>query len=203
MAGLIKKELGALATELRAATKAVGFSFGVLWLIQTINWIGGHWLNVYGVIPRTTVGLWGLLTMPFLHDGWGHLLANTIAGVPLAFMAMERRRRDFFIVAGVSALTGGLMAWLLGGTGTVHVGASGVVFGLMGFLLARGFVERRAGPIIMSVLVAFFYGGSMFSMLPFLYPGISWQGHLGGFLGGLLVAKLLGGKGPAKPKAKD
>ena len=195
MAGLIKKELGGLVGEVKAAATVAGGSFGVLWVIELVNWMGGHWLNQYGVVPRTLHGLWGLLTMPLLHDGWGHLLGNTMAGIPLALMAMERKRSDFFLVAGTSALTGGLMAWLLGGAGTVHVGASGVVFGLMGFLVARGFVEKRFWPIVMSVLVAIFYGGSLFSMLPFLMPGVSWQGHLGGFLGGLLVARMVGRQG--------
>jgi len=193
MAGVIKKEFGALLKDVKTAGKVSLGAFGVLWAVNFVNWVTGWAFLEYGVVPRTVDGLWGLLTMPFLHGGWGHLLANTLAGIPLALMAMERKKSDLAVVTAVTMVTSGLGCWLLGATGSVHVGASGVIFGLIGFLLGRGIWERRAGPMIMSVVVGAVFGGSLFTMIPGLTAGISWQAHLFGFLGGLLCAKLLRG----------
>ena len=198
MAGLIKREFGGLVADVKSAGKVALGVTGVLWAANFVNWVSGWAFTQYGVVPRTVDGLWGLLTMPLLHGGWGHLFANTLAFIPLAFMAMERKKSDLAVVTAVTMVTSGLGCWLLGSTGSVHVGASGVVFGLIGFLLGRGIWERRAGPMIMSVVVGAVFGGSLFTMIPGLTAGISWQAHLFGFLGGLLCAKLLGGGGSKK-----
>ncbi|HJN72752.1 MAG TPA: rhomboid family intramembrane serine protease [Myxococcota bacterium] len=201
MAGVIKREISAMVADVKTAGAITVGAAGVLWAVNFVNWVTGWAFLDYGVVPRTVDGLWGLLTMPFLHGGWGHLLANTLAGVPLAMMAMERKKSDLAVVTAVTMLTSGLGCWLLGATGSVHVGASGVIFGLIGFLLGRGIWERRAGPMIMSVVVGFLFGGSLFTMIPGIAAGISWQAHLFGFVGGLLCAKLMGGtKAKAPPE---
>jgi membrane associated rhomboid family serine protease len=130
--------------------------------------------------------------MPFVHADLGHILANTTAGIPLMMLAMTRKRSDAAAVAVVAALTGGLGAWLLGAPGSLHIGASGVVFGWLGFLMGRGIFERRASAILLSVGVTLVYGGALWGLVPGLVNGISWQGHLFGFLGGLLVSRFLG-----------
>lgn len=191
---LIAREAGALVTDLKKAAKWSVGAAAALTGITTVNWLMGWDLLAYGVAPRTTAGLAGILAMPLLHAGWGHLIGNVFAGIPLAFMSMERKRSDFVVVSVVSALTSGLGCWLFGATGSIHVGASGVVFGLIGFLLGRGWYERRPGPMIMAGGVGFFFGGALLTMLPGLFAGISWQAHLFGFLGGLFVAKVLGGR---------
>ena len=99
---------------------------------------------------------------------------------------------DFWVVAVGSALTAGLGTWLVGASDSVYIGASGVVFGFLGFPMGRGIHERSAKSILLSLTVTFFFGGMLWGVLPSVGPGISWEGHLFGFLGGLLVSRLLG-----------
>ena len=111
---------------------------------------------------------------------------------------MARRKRDFFIVSALSALVGGLGIWLIAPALSVHVGASILIFGFLGFLLSRGIFERRFWPILGSIVVFFLYGGALFGIVPG-QAGISWQGHLFGLLGGILAARLL--RTPSLPAA--
>ncbi len=189
---LLKRKGKALVTQVKAATVATGVSWTVIWTVTLADWIGGGWIAVHSVVPRTLHGLWGVLVMPFVHADLGHILANTTAGIPLMMLAMTRKRSDAAAVAVVAALTGGLGAWLLGAPGSLHIGASGVVFGWLGFLMGRGIFERRVGAILLSVGVTLMYGGTLWGLVPGLVNGISWQGHLFGFLGGFLVSRFLG-----------
>ena len=118
--------------------------------------------------------------------GFAHLAANTIPFIVLGWLVMLRSTSDFFVVAVVSAVVSGLGAWLLGGSRSVHVGLSGVIFGFLGYLLARGIYERRLSAIVLALIALVLYWGALWGMLP-LQAGVSWQGHLFGFLGGWLV----------------
>lgn len=204
MSNVVRRKLGSLGRQLKSAAVVTGVSFGLLWIVEVADLvIFGSGLDAYGVHPRSLVGLAGVLTMPFLHGGFLHLFSNTVAGVPLAFLSMERRRSDFFVVSAVTAVTAGMGAWLFGSTGSVHIGASGVVFGLLGFLMARGFYERRVVPILMSVFVGTVWGSMLIGLVPGLFSGISWQAHLFGFLGGVGVARFLGRKLRQKPRSRS
>jgi membrane associated rhomboid family serine protease len=191
---MLKKELGALAVETQARARLVGRSIALLWLIEAVDALvfsGG--LDAYGVAPWSPAGLIGLLTMPFLHAGFGHLLANSVGIALLGWLTTARRRMDFWVVSVVSALTAGLGAWVFGAPGSVHIGASGVVFGYLGFLMGRGVWEQRFWPVLTSLLVTFTFSGMLWGMIPGLAgAGISWQGHLFGWIGGLLLARALG-----------
>ncbi|MCB9792533.1 MAG: rhomboid family intramembrane serine protease [Alphaproteobacteria bacterium] len=189
----MQRRVGQLQRSASSAARTVGGLFAFLWVLELVDvlLLGGA-LDRFGVRPRTLSGLWGILFAPFLHAGVAHLLANTVAGVPLAFLTMARKRMDFMVVSVVSAITAGLGAWVFGAPGSVHIGASGVIFGYLGFLLGRGVFERRLGAVLLSALVAFLYGGMIVGVLPGLFPGVSWQSHLFGFLGGLLVSRALG-----------
>lgn len=168
----------------------LGVLVAVLWGIELIDWLvlrGA--LDGLGIQPRTPGGLQAIVVAPWLHAGFGHLFANTIPLVVLGWFVMLRRTSDFFIVSLAALLASGLGIWLFGGASSIHLGVSGVVFGLFGYLLARGYYER-SGVAIMLALVAFLiYGGMVWGMLP-LQRGISWQGHLFGCLGGVVVAYL-------------
>ncbi len=164
----------------------------VLWAIEIADWLIFRgaldpWL---GIRPRSVQGLWGILFAPFLHGGFMHLLANTVPLVSLGWLIMLRKTEDWFVVSVIAALCSGLGTWLVGSPYSVHIGASGVIFGYFGFLLLRGYFERSVVAIAFSLLVAFFYGGIIWGVLP-NQPGISWEGHLFGFLGGILAARLL------------
>ena len=189
---VVKEEARALARELRLRVTVVSLSVGALWLVQLVNFfVFDSELVAYGVQPRSLLGLFGILFMPLLHGGWGHLLANTL-GAPLAFLASERRTADLVLVSIGTALSSGLGCWLFGAAGSVHVGASGVIYGYLGFLMGRGLFERRPVALLLAGLTTFLYGGLLWGVLPLLSgPGISWQGHLFGWLGGLFMARLL------------
>ena len=184
-----------LASTARTQLTILAWTVGLLWVIELADLFVFHrQLDRYGIHPRDTHWLWGILFAPFLHAGLGHLIANTVPLVVLGWLVMLRRTSDFFVVGACAALASGLGAWLLGSPGSVHVGASGVIFGFLGYLLARGYFERSVGSILVAILVGILYGGALWGLLP-VTPGISWQGHLFGFLGGGATA---GGRGEGR-----
>lgn len=166
----------------------LGTIVAVLWLVEMFDWLVVRGaLDGLGIQPRTLGGLQAIVVAPWLHAGFGHLLANTIPFVVLGWFVMLRRTTDFFVVALAALLASGLGIWLFGGASTIHLGISGVIFGFFGYLLARGYYERSIVAIVMAALAFLIYGGMMWGMLP-LQQGVSWQGHLFGFVGGVLVA---------------
>jgi membrane associated rhomboid family serine protease len=163
----------------------------LLWVIQFMNALlfSGQ-LAVYGIAPRSIVGLRGILLAPLLHGSFSHLAANTIPLVTLGWLIMLQATRRFWWVTAIAMVVSGLGTWAIGAASSVHVGASGVIFGYLGFLLARGYFERSVASIGLSVIVLSLYGGLIWGVLP-TQPGVSWEGHLFGFLGGILAARLL------------
>jgi len=143
----------------------------------------------HGIVPRTIYGLTGIVMAPFIHASLQHLVANTIPFVILGAVILLRGARAFTTVAIVSALIAGFGTWLFGTPGTMHIGASGVVFGFFGYLLFRAVYDRKLSSILIALIVAVLYGGSLLmSIVP--AQGISWTGHLFGFLGGIAAARL-------------
>jgi membrane associated rhomboid family serine protease len=170
----------------------------LMWAVQLLNlWVFQGSLVGYGIVPRSLSGLWGILFAPFLHGGWGHLMANTVPFVILGWLVMAGAIADFVVVTITTMIVAGLGTWLFGGPGTVHVGASGLIFGYLGYLLLRGYFERSVGAIALSILVGVVYGSMIWGILP-TAPRISWQGHLFGFVGGAIAARYL-----AKPRSAD
>ncbi|MGH2538295.1 MAG: rhomboid family intramembrane serine protease [Candidatus Promineifilaceae bacterium] len=164
----------------------------LIWALELFDqlFLGGR-LDSLGVRPGRLAGLSGILFMPFLHDGLAHVLANSLPFAVLGWLVMVRRLTDFFLVAAVAALVAGLGVWLFGREGTVHVGASGLIFGFFGYLLLRAYFERSLASISLALLVLLLYGGLLCGVLP-SHMGVSWQAHLFGFLGGVLAAYWLG-----------
>ena len=180
-----------LKRELVAQLYILGGTLALLWAIEIVDlavFQGG--LDGYGIRPRSAVGLIGILLAPFLHGGLRHLMANSGPLVALGWMVMLRDTRHFFVVGAIASVVGGLGVWLIGASGSVHIGASITIFGFFGYLLLRGWFERRFAVIAGSVVVGLLYGGLIFGVLPG-QRGISWEGHLFGFLGGVLSARLL------------
>jgi membrane associated rhomboid family serine protease len=166
----------------------LGGAMVAMWVVFIASWMTGGALLSLGIIPRTAIGLRGILFAPFLHANINHLLANSIPFVILGWLVMLRDTRHFLPVTAAAMLSSGMMAWLLGAPGSVHIGASGVVFGYLGFLMLSGWYARSVGSIILSVLVTVLWGGLVLGVMPG-EAGISWQAHLGGFLGGVLSAR--------------
>ena len=165
----------------------------LLWGIEIIDRLlfGGS-LERYGIHPREFSHWEGLLFAPFLHGGWNHLIGNSISLMILGSAILIQGWRDVFTVSWFSALTAGLLVFFIGKTGTVHIGASSVVFGYFGFLVGAGIYQRTPRSIFFAVLVIIFYGGAIYTMFPTdqaRAANISWEAHLGGALGGFWVAR--------------
>lgn len=158
-----------------------------LWIIHLINALSGGVLMPLGIEPRTLRGLDGVLAAPLLHSSFGHLLSNTAGLGILGILICMQDRSTFWRVTVFVTIVAGLATWMLARKG-LHVGASSLVFGYFGYLLMRGFVERTPSAVIIAVLVAATYGGLLYGVLP-NQPGISWEGHLFGFLAGALAAR--------------
>jgi membrane associated rhomboid family serine protease len=143
----------------------------------------------HGIVPRTTYGLTGIVMAPFLHLDLQHLLANTIPFIILGALILLRGVRAFMFVMVVSALIAGLGTWLFGAPNTQHIGASGVVFGFLGYLLIRAIYDRRISSALIAIVVAMLYGATFLtSLMP--TQGISWTGHVFGFIGGVTSARM-------------
>ena len=173
---------------LRVHAVVLGATVASLWAVFGVDALLGHSLLQFGVIPRTVEGLRGIPIAPFLHRDISHLTANTASLLVLGWLVMLRDPRHFGLVAFWAILGGGAVAWLLGPSNSVHIGASGVVFGFLGFLIFAGWYARSVGSILLSVAVTVIWGGLVFGVLPG-EAGISWQEHLGGFAGGVLSAR--------------
>lgn len=173
---------------LRTHALVLGGTLAVFWAVFVVNVALGGALLGLGVIPRTAIGLRGILFAPFLHGSLDHIVANSIPFLVLGWMVMLRDERHFIPVTLAGMLGSALMAWLLGAPGSVHIGASGVIFGYLGFLMLSGWYARSFGSIVLSAIVTLVWGSLVLGMMPGA-PGISWQAHAGGFLGGVLAAR--------------
>jgi membrane associated rhomboid family serine protease len=165
---------------------------GGLYVIEMVDIVSGGALDRnYGIEPLQVDGLDGVVFAPLLHGNWAHLIGNTVPFLVLGFLAMAGGIRQFVVVTATIWLLGGLGVWLTGGNG-IHIGASGLIFGWLVFLLTRGFFARSGLQILLAVGLFFVWGGILFGVLPG-QPGISWQAHLFGALAGLLAARLVAG----------
>ena len=159
-------------------------------LISTFDLVFSLGWRRFGVFPRDLGRLEGVFLAPWLHGSFSHLFANIGALVVLGWFCLWPRISRFLLVTLAAIFGAGLAAWLLGGQQTVHIGASGVVFGYFGFLSLRGWYERTFSAIAVSFGVLLFYGGMALGVLPG-EAGISWQSHLGGFVAGIVMARWL------------
>jgi membrane associated rhomboid family serine protease len=161
-----------------------------LWLLEAVDTVSGNRLDNLGIHAQDIDGLPGIVSAPFLHAGWDHLISNSMPFFVLGFLVLLGGVARWLLSSLISIITSGLTAWLLTPGDVVILGASGLIFGWLTYLLARGLWSRRAGQVVIAVLVLLVYGGLIFGVLPG-QPGISWQAHLGGAVGGVLAAWLL------------
>jgi membrane associated rhomboid family serine protease len=162
----------------------------LMWVLEVIDQVTSANLDQYGIKPHNVDGLIGIVTAPFLHAGFGHLIGNTVPflvlGATIALSGLVRVAGTTAIIA----LVGGLGVWLTAPTGTDHIGASGIVFGYAAYLIARGAFSRNLLHLGVGVVVIAVYGTTLlFGLAP--RDGISWQGHLFGAVGGVVAARLL------------
>ncbi len=183
-------QLGA-RSRVSLAAQVIAAFVALLYAIELVDVLLGGRLDLAGVEPREPEGLDGILWAPLLHGSWAHLAANTVPLLVFGFLILLAGVARWLVVTAVVWVVGGLGVWLTGGDNTLHLGASVLAFGWLVFLLVRGFFSRSPRQVLVGVLLLFLYGGLLLGVLPGT-PGVSWQGHLFGALGGLLAAWWLG-----------
>lgn len=173
------------------AAVVIGSFVALLYAVELVDTLVGNRLDAAGVQPRDSDGLDGILFAPLLHGGWAHLAANTVPLLVLGFLILLRGALRWLTVTAVVWVVGGAGVWLTGPENTVHLGASVLVFGWLVYLLLAGLFSRSATQVAVGVVVLLVYGGVLVGVLPG-QPGISWQGHLFGAVGGGVSAWWLG-----------
>ena len=175
-------------SPIQQAARLMVIIVAALWLIEAVDAVVfDRGLDQHGIVPRTWGGLDGVLWAPFLHGGFGHLLANTLPLLILGgFVAIGGLRRWATVTAFI-VIVGGLATWLVARP-AAHIGASGLIFGYAGFLLVAGFVERSLRGIAVAVLVGFFFGGMVLRGITPVASWVSWESHLFGLAAGVLAA---------------
>ncbi len=176
---------------LKAHALLLGGFVAFIWILEGLDmFIFNHALDQYGIQPRSWIGLRGILFAPFLHDGFQHVMANSVPFLLLGWFVLMQGTWEFAVVTIISTVFSGLGAWLFGAPGTVHIGVSGVIMGYFGYLLLRGYFERSFTAVLWSIFIIFLYGGLIWGVLPG-QAGVSWQSHLFGFIGGGTAAYAL------------
>jgi membrane associated rhomboid family serine protease len=172
-----------ISRNLRLALTAIA----IIWLVYFLNLVLVIDLRQYGILPRRLDGLWGILAAPFLHVDIQHLAANTGVLFILLAVSFAYSRALTFKALLIIMILGGGMVWLLGTGGTIHIGASGIIFGLIGYLMSLGLFRRNWKAVVISAVISLLYGGALLTLLVYV-PGISWAGHFFGFMSGVAAA---------------
>jgi len=159
-----------------------------LWGAEVINLFTGHSLLRFGIFPRSFSGLSGILVAPFLHGGIRHLAVNTLPLLLLGGLVLLHGRVVFIKNTILITILAGLGVWTMGRP-LIHVGSSSLIFGYFGFLVFRGMIKRSFVSIVVTLLTIAAYGGLVWGIFPGAY-GVSWEGHLSGFLAGIFCARL-------------
>jgi membrane associated rhomboid family serine protease len=175
----------------------VALFVAVLWIVEIADALTGNQLDTFGISPRDVAEVPDILTAPFLHADFAHLSANTVPLFVLGVLAAFRGIGRFAAASVIIIFVSGTGVWFTAPDGTITLGASGLVFGYFGYVLLRGFADRRPADIVIGVVVAVFYGSILWGVLP-VDPGVSWQGHLFGLVGGVIAAFVLRSRQPAR-----
>lgn len=162
----------------------------LMWVVEVINTLDGNALDHDGIVPRDFGRLWGILTAPFIHASFAHLISNTIPFVFMGAIIALRGAARLALVTAIVVVVGGLGTWLIAPVHTWTLGSSGVVFGYATYLLTRGMFNRSALELLTGALVAVVWGGALLSSIVPRY-GVSWQAHVCGAIGGVVAAWLL------------
>ena len=172
------------------AALVMGLLLAALWVIEGLDQLVGNALDGFGIHARELDGLPEIFTAPFLHGGWDHLIGNSIPFFVLGFLVLLGGLARWLLSSLISIVSSGLAAWLLTPVDTIVLGASGLIFGWLTYLLARGIWSRNPAQIAIAVVILVVYGSMIWGIFP-SGSGISWQAHLGGAAGGVIAAWLL------------
>jgi membrane associated rhomboid family serine protease len=184
--------------KFRNALIVMGAFLALIWILQIANWADGYRLDgEFGIVPDHLSSLGDIFTAPFLHFSWAHIEGNSIPLFVLGVLAAYRSIPRFLLMSLIVAVTSGLAVWLFQSGNSVTVGASGLIFGYFGYVLVRGFVDRNAVDIVVGLVAGALYWTILTVAIPGT-PGVSWIGHVGGLVGGVLAAWLLRAPTPGK-----
>ena len=179
-----------MMARLKTSASLILGAIVLIWAVELVNFLSVRQLTSLGILPRRLSGLIGIPLSPFIHGSVGHAMVNTLPFLVLGSLVALRGKRVFLGVSLFVILSGGAALWLFG-RDSYHIGASGLIFGYFGYLVARSWYERRAAAILATLLTLFLYGGLVWGVLP-SRAFISWEGHLFGMLSGVLAARLQG-----------
>ncbi|SDR74088.1 Membrane associated serine protease, rhomboid family [Corynebacterium timonense] len=180
---------------------ALGF-LAVIWAVFLVNTIFfGRKLNYFGIHPLDPSGLTGIFFAPLLHADLSHIMSNSVPGAIFCFLIGYSGSRVFWEVTGFTWIIAGVGTWIFGGVGTNHIGASSLVYGWLTYLIIRGIFNRSMKQILLGVILGFFYSGLIWGVLP-INPGVSWQGHLFGAIGGLVAGMVITSDDPPELAAR-
>ncbi|MEM9265158.1 MAG: rhomboid family intramembrane serine protease [Cyanobacteria bacterium P01_F01_bin.13] len=160
------------------------------WAVGVINfaYLDGGLNRLLGIRPRELMGLLGILFSPFLHRNAAHLIANTLPFAILGWLVLLQGIENFYALSVAILIVSGLGTWVFGRS-AIHVGASSLIFGYLGYLIARGYLEVTLLTLGLAFVVMLLYGDQFWTMLPDSdNTTLSWEGHMFGFLGGVLAA---------------
>jgi len=189
-AAVKKRRTDLIPARWQQALIVPGALVAVMLVVQIVNSFDSAWLVPHAAIePRRVDGLIGIVTAPFVHTGWGHLLSNAIPLLIFGFLVMVNGVKKFIAVTLVVWLISGIGVWVAGDSGYT-VGASGIVFGWLAYLVVRGIFTRNVLQIVIGLVLLAGWGGLFWGVLPTVSGNVSWQAHLFGALGGVLAAFL-------------
>jgi membrane associated rhomboid family serine protease len=189
--------------KFRNALIVMGVFLAVIWLLQVFNWADSYRLDYqYGILPHNAGRLGEIFTAPFLHFSWQHIEGNSVPLFVLGVLAAYRSIARFLFVSLIVAVTSGMAVWLFQSSNELTVGASGLIFGYFGYVLVRGFFDRNPLDIGLGLVAGVLYWTILQVAIPGT-PGVSWIGHLGGLVGGVLAAWLLRSAPPLRRGARQ
>lgn len=168
----------------------MGIGVAALWIIEAVDQLTGGALETFGISPRQIGELPQIYTAPLLHNDWAHLIGNTVPFFVLGLVVLLSSLRRWLVSTFAAVTASGLAVWLTAPPNSVTLGASGLVFGWLTYLLSRGIFSRQPRQILLAVVVFLIYGGILWGVLP-TSSYVSWQGHLGGAIGGVAAAWFL------------
>ena len=177
--------------KFRDALIVMGVFLAVIWVLQVVNWADGYRLDSeFGILPEHVSRLGEIFTAPFLHFSWQHIEGNSVPLFVLGVLAAYRSIARFLLLTLIVAVTSGMAVWLFQSSNELTVGASGLIFGYFGYVLLRGFIDRNLVDIGFGLVAGALYWTILQVAIPGT-PGVSWIGHVGGLVGGILAAWVL------------
>ncbi|WP_368266697.1 rhomboid family intramembrane serine protease [Corynebacterium ulcerans] len=185
-----------------ATVLALGYVV-IIWAVHIVNTVffGGTLAQGLGVHPLDGASIWHIFTSPLVHGNYMHISANTLPGLVFVFLIGLSGRRAFWEVTMIAAVVGGMGTWIFGGIGTTHIGASGLIYGWLAYLVVRGIFNKSFSQVLLGMVLAFMYGGLIWGVLPG-DVGVSWQAHLFGAIGGIIAGATITSDDPSALKAR-